>query len=89
VWAGAHSVERSDAREYICLGGSIGRYVGPGQIQDAGVLGHIWIDVHPNSFRTSPISAANPGETWSFQAWFRDPNPGPTSNFTDGVAVLF
>jgi hypothetical protein len=27
------------------------------------------------------------GETWSFQAWFRDVNPGVTSNFTDGVAV--
>ena len=29
------------------------------------------------------------GETWNFQAWFRDMNPGPTSNFTDGVSVLF
>jgi hypothetical protein len=73
----------------LCLGGNIGRYVGHGQIQDAGALGRIWIDVNPNSFPTSPASAANPGDTWSFQAWFRDANPGPTSNFTDGVAVLF
>ena len=29
------------------------------------------------------------GETWNFQAWFRDNNPGPTSNFTDAVAVTF
>ncbi len=29
------------------------------------------------------------GESWNFQAWFRDKNPGNTSNFTDGVSVLF
>ena len=29
------------------------------------------------------------GETWNFRAWFRDKNPGNTSNFTDGVSVLF
>ncbi|MCP3918810.1 MAG: hypothetical protein GY711_24955 [bacterium] len=27
------------------------------------------------------------GETWSFQLWFRDANPGPTSNTTPGLAV--
>ena len=30
-----------------------------------------------------------PGETWNFQAWFRDKNPTQTSNFTHGVAVTF
>lgn len=30
-----------------------------------------------------------PGDKLYFQAWFRDANPGPTSNFTDGVAVEF
>lgn len=28
------------------------------------------------------------GETWYFQAWYRDQNPGP-SNTTDGLAVTF
>ncbi|MCP3919930.1 MAG: hypothetical protein GY711_30745 [bacterium] len=23
------------------------------------------------------------GETWFFQCWYRDNNPGPTSHFTD------
>ena len=27
-----------------------------------------------------------PGETWHFQAWFKD---GASSNFTDGLSVLF
>ncbi|MCP3916270.1 MAG: hypothetical protein GY711_12005 [bacterium] len=30
-----------------------------------------------------------PGETWNFQCWYRDNNPGPTSNFTDAVSVTF
>ncbi|MEZ6018427.1 MAG: VCBS repeat-containing protein [Planctomycetota bacterium] len=34
----------------------------------------------------TPILA---GETWLFQAWFRDANPNPTSNLTDATQVLF
>ena len=30
-----------------------------------------------------------PGSTWNFQLWFRDNNPGPTSNTTTGVAITF
>ena len=29
------------------------------------------------------------GETWNFQCWFRDANPSSTSNFTDGIQILF
>jgi hypothetical protein len=29
------------------------------------------------------------GETWRFQAWSRDWNPGPTSNRSDALAVNF
>jgi hypothetical protein len=29
------------------------------------------------------------GSTWNFQAWFRDDNPGTTSNFTNAAAVTF
>ena len=32
---------------------------------------------------------AQPGETWNFQAWFRDSSPGTTSNFTDAVSITF
>jgi hypothetical protein len=31
--------------------------------------------------------AAMSGETWNFQAWFRDKNPGSTSNFTDAISL--
>ncbi|MCP3996605.1 MAG: hypothetical protein GY722_16340 [bacterium] len=30
-----------------------------------------------------------PGDTWNFQMWYRDANPSPTSNTTNGVAVTF
>jgi hypothetical protein len=30
-----------------------------------------------------------PGETWHFQAWYRDANPGATSNLTDNHSVTF
>ena len=29
------------------------------------------------------------GETWNFQCWYRDVNPIPTSNFTDGTSIAF
>lgn len=29
------------------------------------------------------------GQTWHFQAWCRDKNPGKTSNFTNGFTVMF
>jgi hypothetical protein len=35
---------------------------------------------------TFPGSSVLPGETWYFQAWFRD---GQTSNFTDALEVPF
>ncbi|MEM8711452.1 MAG: hypothetical protein AAGG01_10905, partial [Planctomycetota bacterium] len=75
----------------LCLGGSVGRYVGPGQIQNSGTAGEISLDVdltmvpQPNGF----VSVL-PGQAWNFQAWYRDSSPaGPTSNFTNGLEVTF
>ncbi|MEZ6015470.1 MAG: LamG domain-containing protein [Planctomycetota bacterium] len=75
----------------LCLGGSIGRYVGAGQIKNSGATGAIQLAVdltqHPTP--TGLVSVA-PGETWNFQAWFRDSiNGTATSNFTDGLEVTF
>lgn len=75
----------------LCLGGMIGRYVGPGQVQNSGVAGTISLALdlsqipQPNGF----VSAAA-GETWNFQAWYRDGNSaGVTSNFTTGLEITF
>ncbi len=76
----------------ICIGGSmIGRYVGPGQTQNSGPGGSISlaIDATAIPFALGPV-AAQPGEEYHFQAWFRDSSFGaPASNFTQGLTVLF
>ena len=75
----------------LCVSGSIGRYIGPGQAQQAGTAGTVSLGIdltqvpQPLGF----VSAA-PGETWYFQAWYRDSGPdGATSNFTDGLELMF
>jgi hypothetical protein len=74
----------------LCLGGAIGRYVGPGQIQNSGGTGGISLAVD-NTMQPSPTGfvMVAAGETWNYQAWFRDTTPaGPaTSNFTDGLEI--
>ncbi len=71
----------------LCLGGVIGRYAL--LIQNSGPDGHFFIDVDL-TYLPPPLKVpVQPGEIWNFQAWFRDHNPGSTSNFTDAVAVTF
>jgi hypothetical protein len=74
----------------LCLGGSIGRYVGPGQIQNSGITGAFALRIDLGQVPT-PTGAlgVTPGVTWSFQAWFRDANPTVTSDFTDAVSITF
>lgn len=75
----------------LCVGGAIGRYVAPGQIQNSGGTGAISLAVdntlHPTPTGLVMVAA---GETWNYQAWFRDTSPaGPaTSNFTDGLEII-
>jgi len=40
----------------------------------------------PNAFPQGTV--ALPGEHWHFQYWFRDSNPGPTSNTSSAVRIL-
>ncbi|MEM9380530.1 MAG: hypothetical protein AAGB93_11325 [Planctomycetota bacterium] len=75
----------------LCLTGAIGRYVGPGQIQNTGPAGEYSLTIDLTQVPTPnglvPVVA---GETWNFQGWHRDSSPsGPTSNFTDGLSILF
>ncbi len=76
----------------LCLSGDIGRYVGPGQIQNTGAAGafSLAMDLQSIPQPAGPVAAAA-GERWYFQAWFRDVTttgvPMPTSNFTAALAV--
>ncbi|MEM6674236.1 MAG: hypothetical protein AAF726_15430 [Planctomycetota bacterium] len=75
----------------LCLGGQIGRYVGPGQVQNSGSAQRVSLDLDLTAMPTpSGLVAAQPGETWNFQLWYRDAIGGvATSNFSDGVSVTF
>ncbi len=75
----------------LCLSGAIGRFVGPGQIQNSGTAGEIALALDLTRQPTpTGLVAVNAGETWHFTAWFRDAGAtGPTSNFADGLTVMF
>ncbi|MEM9798812.1 MAG: hypothetical protein AAGA20_00715 [Planctomycetota bacterium] len=73
----------------LCLSGSIGRFADPGMIMNSGPDGRIELAVDLTRLPT-PLGfvAAAPGETWHFQAWYRDVSQGqPTSNFTGALRV--
>lgn len=75
----------------LCLGGVIGRRVG-GQVMVASAAG-AWLE--PCDLDAIPLAATyaavQQGETWHFQAWYRDvaAGGGPTSNFTSASRVRF
>ncbi|MCP3915339.1 MAG: hypothetical protein GY711_07270 [bacterium] len=73
----------------ICLLGNVGRYAAPSQIRNSGANGTFSLDVDTMDIPLSPSVPILPGETWHFQAWYRDNNPTSTSNFTDGLTILF
>lgn len=65
-----------------CVGGQVHRL--PVEFASGGVLRHAL------DFGASPASAIEPGSTWNFQAWFRDPAAGgSTFNLSDGLHVPF
>ncbi|QDV07411.1 hypothetical protein Poly30_29350 [Planctomycetes bacterium Poly30] len=77
----------------FCLGGAIGRFVGPGQVQNAGLEGTFYLELDLAAFPDPQVGAVpvQSGDTWSFQAWHSDTAAAgvPTSNFTPALAVTF
>lgn len=75
----------------LCLGSPIGRYIGPGQVQNTALSGSFSLRIDVASM-PQPMGTAVvlPGETWRFQAWHRDHGAaGATSNFTTSMAITF
>ncbi|MEM1451145.1 MAG: hypothetical protein AAGI22_18650 [Planctomycetota bacterium] len=76
----------------LCLDSPIGRYVGPGQIQNSGTTGMIalTVDLSMTPQPTGFVSVA-PGETWYFQTWHRDSDQfgQATSRFSDAICLTF
>jgi hypothetical protein len=72
----------------LCLGGAIGRY--SQDVLSTGANGSFSLQLDLTQTPTPGGSVAiQAGETWNFSVWFRDLNPGQTSNFSDGLELTF
>ncbi len=72
----------------LCLAGQLGRYAS--QVQSSGANGSFGITIDLTTMPQSPPVGVMPGDTWHFQAWFRDSVMGQTtSNFTNMVSIEF
>ena len=74
----------------LCLGSPFGRLVG-GMILNSGATGAVNIaaDLTVMPQPTGAVVVL-PGETWSFQAWYRDPQAGAAGfDLSDGLTVTF
>ena len=72
----------------LCLSGPIGRFRDHVATADGAGAFEVTIDTTALPLPSGRTSVQS-GESWYFQAWFRDANPGPTSNSTDGTCVRF
>lgn len=75
----------------LCLTGLVARYNRSGEILFSGSSGTIDLQIDlTNTPHPMGVVSVLAGETWNFQAWFRDSVTGfATSNFTDGLSISF
>lgn len=74
----------------VCLGGTIGRFIQPGQILNSGPNGTFSLSVDLNAIPMGGIFVGvQPFELLSFQAWHRDSVGFNQSSFTDATTVRF
>ncbi len=74
----------------LCVDGAMGLHGRFLETQFSGESGSFGLVLDLGNLPTRfGAHAVAPGETWNFQGWYRDQNPGNTSNFTDGLSVTF
>ena len=75
----------------LCVGGSLGRFLLPGQVMVGGPARMFSLPLDLTQIpQGSGFIPVQPGETWRFTTWFRDTIFGiPTSNFADGFEITF
>ena len=74
----------------LCIGGAIGRY--QAQISNSGAAGAISLLTDLTALpQPNGSVVVLPGDTWNFQAWFRDQAASgmSSSNLSDGLEVVF
>ena len=67
----------------LCLGLPIVRF--DGDVLGSGTLGEVNFQVRLDALPQGVQFQV--GESWNFQYWFRDSNPQPTSNTSDGLSI--
>ena len=72
----------------LCLGAPIARFNANVLVVSGGQV-NLAVDLTAVPLPPSFSHSVMPGESWNFQLWYRDTNPGATSNFSDGLAVTF
>ncbi len=75
----------------LCLGGSVGRLNRADQIRFSGTFARMAVQVDLGDVAQPNGSVAiQPGETWSFQCWYRDrSSAGSVSNMTSARTITF
>ncbi len=75
----------------LCLGGAIGRHIGPGEIRFASPAGSTSLELDLTAIPRGPAAqAVTTGQRLFFQAWHRDTVGGvATSNLTGAVELTF
>ena len=71
----------------LCLGGQIARFIS--DLTTANGQGEAYFDPVLSAIPIGGGYQVQAGETWNFQVWYRDLNPGTTSNLTDGLSLAF
>ncbi len=71
----------------LCIRGPLARF--NAMIPNSGIGGFFEQRIDTSQIPTQPATAIQSGETWHYQAWYRDQNPQPTSNFTSATSVLY
>ena len=72
----------------LCLGGAIGRLHASSGFATAWGEGAASVDLTQLNQPTSSV-AVQAGETWHFQAWYRDISGAGGNNFTSSIAITF
>lgn len=71
----------------LCLGGTLASF--PHSAGRAGTSGVLHFEFDPRALPFGGVQAAQPGDIWYVQAWYRDVNPTPTTNLTDAAELEF
>lgn len=72
----------------LCIAGSAQARFNA-SLSNSGGNGTISAMIDITAIPANPTVSAVPGDTWNFQLWYRDLNPGPVSNFSKALSLSF